>query len=74
MKTNLKLDLESLFDSVCGEVDLMSYFVKLQMRDYKIPVEINPMNISWQPFEVTSGQLDWHIDAETMTMEIEYVA
>lgn len=74
MKTTLKLNLMPLIDSTCGEIELLSYFVKLHLLDCNIPVVINPANISWQPFEVETGQLDWHIDADTMIMEIAYVA
>lgn len=74
MKTTLKLNLLPIIDSTCGEIELLAYFVKLHLLDYNIPVVLNPANISWQPFEVETGQLDWHIDTDTMTMEIAYVA
>lgn len=74
MKTNLKLDLSPLIDSTHGEIELLAYFVKLHLWDCNIPVVLNPANISWQPFEVETGQLDWQIDVDTMMMEIEYVA
>ncbi|UYD57496.1 hypothetical protein OFDDKENP_00120 [Aeromonas phage B614] len=74
MKTNLKLNLDDFYDEAHGEQDLISYFVKLYLREYKIPVILQPKNIAWQPFEVETGTLDWRVDVETMTMEFEYVA
>lgn len=71
-KVDFKIDLADMLDSTMGETELLSYFVKLHMRDKKIPVKLNPSNISWQPFEVDYGKLDWCIDTTTLTMDIKY--
>lgn len=72
MNKRLKLDLNRLLDEANGEVELLSYFIKLVLKDYNIPIKMNINNISWQPFEVESGELDWKINLDNMTMDIEY--
>ncbi|WKW84282.1 hypothetical protein UGMREWDR_CDS0115 [Aeromonas phage GomatiRiver_11] len=70
----MSLNLADILDSAMGETELVSYFVKLHMRDNQIPVKIHPSNISWQPFEVDYGKLDWSVDTATLTMDIQYAS
>ncbi|QBX32732.1 hypothetical protein Asfd1_106 [Aeromonas phage Asfd_1] len=74
MTTKMSLNLADVLDSAMGETELLSYFVKLHMRENKIPVKLNPSNISWQPFEVDHGKLDWSVDTNTLTMDIQYAS
>lgn len=69
-----QIDLNTLLSLAENEIDLLPYFVKLELKRLGIPAIIDPMNIRDPDYAVETGSLDYKIDVDTMIMEIVYYA
>lgn len=69
-----QIDLNALLSLANDEVELLPYFVKLELKRLGIPAIIDPTNIRDPDYTVESGVLDYKIDVDTMIMEIVYYA
>lgn len=68
----IKIDLNKILADANDEIDLLPYLVKLELQTVGVPVIIDPTNVRDPDFQISSGQLDYTINAETMIMEISY--
>lgn len=72
MKT--QFDLQQLLEDSQEEVELIPYFVKMELTRLGVPVIIDPVNIRDPELEVSEGSIEYTIDVEKMVMEITYHA
>lgn len=70
MKT--QFDLQQLLEDSQEEVELIPYFVKMELTRLGVPVIIDPVNIRDPELEVSEGSIEYTIDVEKMVMEITY--
>lgn len=66
------IDLNKILTDIDYEIDLLPYFVKLELQNVGIPVIVDPTDVRNPDFEVEEGVLSYMINAETMIMEITY--
>lgn len=59
MEATFKYDLGSLLNEVNNEPELIPYFIKLDLLDGGIPIEIDPTRISDNLFGVTNGTISY---------------
>lgn len=66
------IDLNELLIDAEDEIDLLPYFVKLELTRLGVPVNIDPVNIRDPDIIVDVGELSYVINVDTMIMEIAY--
>lgn len=68
----IEIDLNKLLSDANDEIDLLPYFVKLELTELGIPIKIDPTNIRDPDFILESGVMDYSINVDSMVMEINY--
>lgn len=60
---NFKYNLVKILQDVNGEVELIPYWIKLDLMDRNVPIVIDPTDVKDNIFTVEFGQITYnHID------------
>lgn len=62
----IEIDLNKLLMEANEEIELLPYFVKLELTRKGIPVNIDPTNVRDPDFTLNSGSMDYIINVETI--------
>lgn len=68
----IEIDLNKLLLEANEEIELLPYFVKLELTEKGIPIKIDPTNIRDPDFVIERGFMDYKINVDNMVMEINY--
>lgn len=55
MEATFKYNITDILGEINGETDLIPYWIKLDLLDKHIPIEINPLNVKDDSFNVEYG-------------------
>lgn len=62
MEKTFKYNLVKILQEVNGEPDLIPYWIKLDLLDRGVPIEVDPMNVRDDQFGVVYGELTSNIN------------
>lgn len=54
-----KYDIDKILEEVNNEADLIPYWIKLDLMEKGVPIEIDAMDVGCQYFRVETGSIDY---------------
>ncbi|MGL4521365.1 MAG: hypothetical protein ACRCWQ_02270 [Bacilli bacterium] len=59
METIFKYNLIEILNEINGEEDLIPYWIKLDLLDRGVPIEVDPLEVKNQRFAVRYGEISY---------------
>lgn len=57
METTFNYNISEILQDVHGEPDLIPYWIKLDLLDHGVPIEINPRDVADSDYSVSRGNI-----------------